>query len=129
MSEQEHNKCKSILDDETMYDWIKNVRFLPMGDVNISGPEQMAKLKTPQKVFSERVFGGRIVDPDADLIGDEMPKKWKGKAKAKTEGKGKRKAKVAFADAPAEDQGPSRTVRFALVSEHGNSEGSGSSQL
>ncbi|KAL3419284.1 snf2 family helicase [Phlyctema vagabunda] len=79
MSEEEHIKCKSILDDQTMYDWIRNVRFLPIVRSSVPEPEQMAKLSHPQKLFEHGNV--TVIDPDADLIsnsprqehGDENP--------------------------------------------------------
>lgn len=79
MSNEEHNKCKSILDDQTMYDWIRNVRFQPIPYDEVAGPDQMAKLEHPQPVFS-RGAGSKPLDPDADLIAEEAsPKPDKGK--------------------------------------------------
>lgn len=97
MSTEEHNKCKSILDDQTMEDWIKNVRFQPIPDGEVSGPEQMAKLETKQLVFGRGAGAKGDYDPDEDLVfGDGYSKTKKGKAT----GKGKRKAAVAFAEEP-----------------------------
>lgn len=56
MSSEQHTKCKSLLDDEVMYDWVRNVdasRFFHIKDV--PEPEQMAKLKVPQMVFGRGV--------------------------------------------------------------------------
>jgi hypothetical protein len=98
MSEQEHNNCKSILDDQMMYDWVRNVRFLPMPDKEVPGPEQMAVLDTKQKMFSAGTFGGKELDPDEGLVEDR-----KSETKDKSnKGKGKRTAKVAFAEEPVE---------------------------
>jgi superfamily II DNA or RNA helicase len=100
MSTEEHNKCKSILDDQTMYDWIKNVRFQSIPEVEVPGPEQMAKLETPQLVFGRGAGSRGDYDPDEDLVFGEgyakskKAKKGKGRATAK----GKRKAAVAFAE-------------------------------
>jgi hypothetical protein len=52
MSSDEQKKCKTVLDDETMYDWIKNVTFIPLPKEEIPGPDQMALLETPQPVFA-----------------------------------------------------------------------------
>ena len=112
MSTEEHNKCKSILDDETMYDWIKNVRFQPIPDEKVPGPEQMAKLEAPQLVFGRGAGARGIYDPDEDLVfgeGYTKAKKGKGKGRATAKGKGKEKrtAAVAFAEeAPAPDHAP-----------------------
>ncbi|KAH7364689.1 hypothetical protein BKA65DRAFT_491871 [Rhexocercosporidium sp. MPI-PUGE-AT-0058] len=83
LSTEEHNSCKNILDDSTMYDWIRNARFVDLGEGGEE--EQMAKLKTPRLVFGRGVGGsGREMDPDQDLIlGDSPERKGKGKVKIK----------------------------------------------
>ena len=82
MSNEEHNKCKNILDDQTMYNWIRNVCFLPVSADEVPGPEQMAKLETPQLVFAENnSISGVTNDPDADLLFDNLSPKAKGKRK------------------------------------------------
>ncbi|KAG4434725.1 hypothetical protein IFR05_009802 [Cadophora sp. M221] len=88
LSTEEHNSCKSILDDRTMYDWIRNARFVDLGDSREGEgavEERMAKLKTPRLVFGRGVGGsGRAMDPDQDLIlGDSPDRKGKGKEKVK----------------------------------------------
>jgi SNF2 family DNA or RNA helicase len=104
MSTEEHNKCKSILDDQTMYDWIRNVSFQPTPEGEIPGPEQMAKLETSQLVFGRGAGLRGDYDPDADLVFEEPDpkpkpqKKGKGKATTTATAKGKRKATVAFAE-------------------------------
>lgn len=66
ISTEEHNKMKNILDDKAIFDWIRDVRFLPMPAHDVPGPNQMAKLDTPQLVFGR---GARaIAHPDADLV-------------------------------------------------------------
>ncbi len=85
MSSDEQKKCKTVLDDETMYDWIKNVRFVLLPKEYIPGPDQMAPLKTPQPVFNRsKPTDGAMNDPDAGLL-DFTPShssKRKGKRKA-----------------------------------------------
>jgi SNF2 family DNA or RNA helicase len=98
MSTEEHNKCKSILDDQTMYDWIKNVRFQPIPEEEIPGPEQMAKLETPQLVFGRGAGSRGDYDPDEDLVFGEGQSKKAKKGKGRATAKGKRKAAVAFAE-------------------------------
>lgn len=75
MSQAEHWKCRSILQDPPIYEWILNAKILPLpgGDKPLDGPEQMAKLQTPQFVFG-RGFG-RQVYPEQDLVAadDELP--------------------------------------------------------
>ncbi|RDW78043.1 hypothetical protein BP5796_05895 [Coleophoma crateriformis] len=69
MSKEEHNKCKNILDDETLYDWIRNVRFLSVFPDSLPGPEQMADLDTPYPIFGRTTVAAH--DPDADLVADD----------------------------------------------------------
>ncbi|CAD6439229.1 e80fca16-73ea-4ed9-acac-21bd7879202c [Sclerotinia trifoliorum] len=51
MSDQEHMKLKDILDDQTLYDWIRNARFFPMPSGPVPGPQQLAPLTYPQPAF------------------------------------------------------------------------------
>jgi hypothetical protein len=85
MSSDEQRKCKTVLDDETMYDWIKNVTFIPLPKEEITGPDQMALLETPQPVFARsKPADATMNDPDAGLL-DYTPSplsKRKGKRKA-----------------------------------------------
>jgi hypothetical protein len=68
MTQAEQRKCRSILDDKPIYEWILNARILPLPAVaGMSGPEQMARLETPQFVFG-RDFGREISHPDQDLV-------------------------------------------------------------
>ncbi|KAK3362536.1 P-loop containing nucleoside triphosphate hydrolase protein [Lasiosphaeria hispida] len=72
MSQAEQWKCRSILDDKPIYEWILNAKILPLPggeDAELSGPEQMAKLQTPQFIFG-RGFG-REIHPDQDLVAAE----------------------------------------------------------
>ncbi|PQE11525.1 hypothetical protein CJF31_00011055 [Rutstroemia sp. NJR-2017a BVV2] len=62
MTNQEHNKLKTILDDNTMYEWIKNVRFSPLPTESTPGPNQMAELKYPQPFLTPRLLE-REVNP------------------------------------------------------------------
>jgi hypothetical protein len=105
MSTEEHNKCKSILDDQTMYDWIRNVRFLPLPASEVPSPDQMAKLETPQLVFRRGATRIGEHDPDADLIADDLSPNAKGKKRKKasfgddepSSNNAKGKRKLAFA--------------------------------
>jgi SNF2 family DNA or RNA helicase len=69
MSNEEHNKCKNILDDQTMYDWIKNISFLDVKPEEVV--DQMARLEMSQPVFGKGPRVGEL-DPDADLITPEL---------------------------------------------------------
>ena len=68
MSNEEHNNCKSILDDQTLYDWIRNVRFLSLPESHLPQEEQMARLESKRLVWgiTERI--GHLWDPDTDLV-------------------------------------------------------------
>ncbi|KAH8814928.1 P-loop containing nucleoside triphosphate hydrolase protein [Xylogone sp. PMI_703] len=85
MSTEEHNKCKTILDDRTMYDWIRNVRFLPVPADNCHGPNQMAILKTSQPLFNtgDNRASQAVHDPNADLIPDDSAPSLGSKRRAK----------------------------------------------
>jgi hypothetical protein len=88
MTSEEHQKCKNILNDQKIYNWIRNVRFIPLQSDNGPGPDQMAKLVEPEHVFSIGT-GSNIheaYNPDADLI----------MSPTSFNSKGKRKASVAF---------------------------------
>lgn len=68
MTQAEHRRCKTVLDDRPIYDWILNARIVPLPDVsNDDGPAQMAPLAIPQYVFG-REFGRKVVDPDEDIL-------------------------------------------------------------
>jgi SNF2 family DNA or RNA helicase len=69
MSNEEHHKCKNILDDQTMYDWIKNISFLDVKPEEVV--DQMARLETSQPVFGKGPRVG-ILHPDEDLIIPEL---------------------------------------------------------
>ncbi|KAH8676607.1 hypothetical protein BGZ60DRAFT_260406 [Tricladium varicosporioides] len=105
MSNEEHNKCKTILDDETMYDWIRNVRFLSIQTDGVAGPDQMAKLAAPQPVFMKDSNLPAIHDPDADLVMQDINRK----ATIQTKGKGKQQGtgKRIMFDEPGEDDSSS----------------------
>lgn len=84
ITNEEHIKCKSILDDQKLYEWIRNVRFIPVPITNISGPDQMALLETPQLLFT----GGRGVHvpiSDAELLALDTSPRAKGNGKVPVE--------------------------------------------
>ncbi|KAL2134519.1 hypothetical protein VTI74DRAFT_11563 [Chaetomium olivicolor] len=71
MTQAEQWKCRSILDDRRIYEWILDAKILKMprgGGMGLEGPEQMAKLETPQYLFG-RGFGRGLSHPDEGLIG------------------------------------------------------------
>lgn len=102
MTQAEMWKCRSILDDRPIYDWILNAKILPFSSPSldrtgegkegegggeggeegergsvISGEEQMARLEVPQFLFG-RGFGRELSHPDQDLIAvSESPPKVK----------------------------------------------------
>lgn len=85
MTSDEQKKCKTVLDDRTMYDWIKNVRFLPIPGRPVSSQDQMAMLETPQLAFGQ--MQDQLRHPDDDLLHDHTNEKQrvaKGKRKAPT---------------------------------------------
>ncbi|KAK0660854.1 putative helicase [Cercophora samala] len=70
MTQAEQRKCKSILDDKPIYEWILNAKILPMpgGDgQQIGGPDQMARLQEPQFLFG-RGSGRELSHPDEDIV-------------------------------------------------------------
>ena len=77
LSNEEHKKCKNILDDQKMYHWIRNARFMPIPYDGVPGPDQMAKLETPQLVFGAGSGKIGVHDPDADLLVDDSSPKAK----------------------------------------------------
>lgn len=72
LSQAEHHKIKSILDDNHLYHWILNTRIIPMPEVEAGPVAQTARLHVPQFVFG-RDFG-RDQHPDEDLILGSPPK-------------------------------------------------------
>ncbi|KAK4170488.1 DNA repair protein rad8 [Cladorrhinum sp. PSN259] len=69
MTQAEQWKCRSILDDKPIYEWILNASILPLPKVNEEkGEEQMAKLARPQFIFG-RDFGRRELGyHEGDLV-------------------------------------------------------------
>lgn len=71
MTQAEHRKCKTILDDGPIYSWILNASIIPLPDVDVEdGPAQMAPLKAPQYIFG-REFGRERSNPDEDILLDD----------------------------------------------------------
>lgn len=66
MTPAEQRKCRSILDDGPIREWILKARIAPMPEVD-EGPGEMARLSKPQFVFG-RGFGHEVEDPDQDLV-------------------------------------------------------------
>ncbi|KAK3336275.1 P-loop containing nucleoside triphosphate hydrolase protein [Cercophora scortea] len=88
MTPEEQRKCRSILDDKPIYEWILNAKILPLpGNGALSGPEQMAQLEVPQFIFG-RSFSRAVGHPDQDLValdGNTRIANGEGRAKAMSE--------------------------------------------
>lgn len=111
MTQAEHRRCKSILDDRPIYDWILNAKIIPLPDVdNDDGPAQMAPLAVPQYIFG-REFGREVVDPNEDILMEDPAHA----AAVSTKSEGKRPAED---DEPAQDEpiarGSKRKVRIRI---------------
>ncbi|KXX76119.1 DNA repair protein rad8 [Madurella mycetomatis] len=73
MTQAEQWKCRSILDDKPIYEWILNAKILPLpGGEDLPGVEQMVKLQSPQFIFG-RGFGRELSHPDQDLVTVDGP--------------------------------------------------------
>ncbi|EXM11090.1 hypothetical protein FOIG_00919 [Fusarium odoratissimum NRRL 54006] len=72
MTQAEHRRVQSILDDGPIYEWVKNARITPLPGGEFSKEDQMSPLDTPQYVF-RRGFG-RTMHPDEGLVLDETPR-------------------------------------------------------
>ncbi|KZL64555.1 SNF2 family helicase [Colletotrichum tofieldiae] len=57
MSQVEHWKCKSILDDRPIYNWIRNASIIPLAKEQNEYLAQTVPLSHPQPIFGGR-FGG-----------------------------------------------------------------------
>jgi len=72
MTQAEQWRCKSILDDRPIYEWILNVKILEMpglreGEGEVRSEEQMARLERPLLLF-RKGFGRGVEHPDQDLV-------------------------------------------------------------
>lgn len=67
MSQAEHWKVRTILDDAPIYDWISDAKVRFDTDATTGPLEQFAFLKHPQPVFATGF--GHQVHPDAGLLG------------------------------------------------------------
>ncbi|KAL8371076.1 hypothetical protein RB595_001096 [Gaeumannomyces hyphopodioides] len=67
MTQAEHQKCKSLLDDKPLLEWFRNAKIMPLPDGDgLDGPAQMTPLKTPLPLFGHGA--GRLSHPDEDLV-------------------------------------------------------------
>ena len=69
MTQAEHRKCKSILDDRPIYNWILNARVTPLPSLGTHAVSQMAPLETPQLVFGKG-FGRVKASDEGLMLGD-----------------------------------------------------------
>jgi hypothetical protein len=133
MTHAEQWRCRSILDDKPIYDWILNAKIVPLpGGKDIPPPDQMAKLQSPQFIFG-RGFGRELSHPDQDLLTVNGSPVGKKKSDAVTAEKSRKRtsSEVAFATSsvgtPLSNDGPAgkrrQQVRFFDVDneEHGSS--------
>ncbi|TRX98255.1 hypothetical protein FHL15_000900 [Xylaria flabelliformis] len=65
MTQAEHSRIKSVLDDGKIKEWIRNPKIYPMANAE-EGLEQTALLSSPQFVFGKGFK--RALDPDEGLI-------------------------------------------------------------
>ncbi|KAF7867080.1 uncharacterized protein EAF02_009866 [Botrytis sinoallii] len=65
LNDQENTHLKNILEDQTIYDWIKDVRFYPTATGNLPGPEQFAPLSYPQLAFEK--FNNSLNNANKDM--------------------------------------------------------------
>jgi len=70
MTQAEHRKCKSILDDRPIYNWIRSVKISAM-PADIPDHEQTAPLSSPQFLFGRR--HRRATSGDDGLLHDHGP--------------------------------------------------------
>ncbi|KAI1760503.1 SNF2 family N-terminal domain-containing protein [Hypoxylon sp. FL1150] len=96
MTQAEHSKVKSVLDDHLIYQWILNAKITQMPDVDVEdGVAQTAMLQTPQYIFG-RGFGRELLHPDEGLItGNPEPQGEKDGKAIPSSGTGRRPFKVA----------------------------------
>ena len=77
MTQAEHRKMRSLLDDRPIYEWVVNARIIPLAESpsrlqsqsQSQSEDQMAPLETPQYLFG-RGFG-RVEHPDDGLVAIE----------------------------------------------------------
>lgn len=107
MTQAEHRKCKSILDDRPMYNWILNARVSPLPTSEGDAASQMAPLEAPQLVFGKGF--GRVKASDEGLMPAEP---WSPVSADKKQRNGvKRALPIEFATNG--ESGLARRVRFA----------------
>lgn len=106
MTQAEHRKCKSILDDRPIYNWILNARVPPLPKEGPDAISQMAPLETPQMIFGKG-FGRVKVSDEGLMLGEPASPVRTGK---KQENGVKRTLPVEF---EANGEAPARRVRFA----------------
>lgn len=89
MSSEEQTKVKTVLDDNRLYEWIRNVRFVPMGEGVVPQEKQMAVIGTEIRAFGRRERDSEK-SPDEGLLGlEEREVKSKRKNRGTVKGKAK----------------------------------------
>lgn len=66
MTQAEHRRIKSVLDDEPIFEWIANSKITSLPSISQQGSAETAPLKEPQFLFGRGV--ARIAHPDEDLV-------------------------------------------------------------
>lgn len=72
MSQFEHWKCKSIIDDQPIYNWILNAGIIPLPEDQKDYLAQAIPLKHPQPIFGSKFAGVRSSEEDTLANGTEM---------------------------------------------------------
>lgn len=79
ITQAEVQRCKTLLDDQDIYEWIRSPKIIPLpeGVDAEDGPSQMAPLRVPQYIFG-REFGRDRSDPDEDILMEDPVNEEKG---------------------------------------------------
>lgn len=110
MTQAEHRKCKSILDDRPIYNWILNARVSPLPGEVADGISQMVPLEVPLLIFGKG-FGRAKASDDGLMLGELTSPG----SVAADDGKKNNGIKRALPGGLAPDEGApaARRVRFA----------------
>lgn len=107
MTQAEHRKCKSILDDRPIYNWILNARVSSLPSEEDGAMSEMVPLEKPQLIFGKGFGRIRALD-EGLMLGEPMSP-----AKAsKKQGNGVKRG-LPIESATNGKPGPARRVRFA----------------
>ncbi|OLN88808.1 putative ATP-dependent helicase C17A2.12-like protein 1 [Colletotrichum chlorophyti] len=109
MSQTEHMKCKTILDDRSIYNWILNAGIIPLPEAQGDYLSQAVPLRQPLPIFGGGF--GHVHHPDQDIMMSEpeSPGNKRGSADAAASN-GLKRAGSPEANAAAR---PARRLRFA----------------